>query len=234
MILKRCLSVLFVVAATVLCTAAFSQAEIVVGDFETGLDGWTVNSAASISESTIGATSGSKSLLVQGVLPGAFQWAIQLNNNSLASVIEANPILKYDVTWVTSDWSADNGTWARVDTLAVNSDATGWKQTNDAMMTDPANPLYPGSWDPVNWGQQNTRTVAYDLSSLVGGASAASWFQLNLSINYDSAFDTDGGTYYLDNIRLAPIPEPSSIVLLGLGGMMAVMMPRRRRCAARR
>ena len=156
-----------------------------MSDFETGLDGWTVNSAASISQSTIGAMSGSNSLLVQGVLPGAFQWAIQLNNNSLASVIEANPILKYDVTWVTSDWSADNGTWARVDTLAVNSDATGWKQTNDAMMTDSANPLYPGSWDPVNWGQQNTRTVAYDLSSLVGGASAASWFQLNLSINYD-------------------------------------------------
>ncbi len=56
----------FVAAVMLLCMALVSRTEIIVGDLETELNGWTLDGAASISQSTIGATSGSKSLLVQG------------------------------------------------------------------------------------------------------------------------------------------------------------------------
>ncbi|MCA9261647.1 MAG: PEP-CTERM sorting domain-containing protein, partial [Planctomycetales bacterium] len=167
--------------------------------------------------------------------PGAFAWALQLDNNDLANLgelIRDNPILTADVAFVTSEWSGDSdGTWARWDTVSINSDI-GWRQTDNSLMTDGANPSFPGSWDQANWGANHQRTISWDLGQLYTPAelealATSSFVQLNMALNYDGAFDTAGGSYWIDNIRLGSgqVPEPTSLALLALGGLL---MGRRR------
>lgn len=226
-------------AALIACTAATSFAQIDLTNFDDGTtQGWASNSGSVIITSTnfdnsIHATTDSYSLNVFVSPAAGFQWGMILDNNDypdLQNWIVSHPIVEADVSWKTSEWSSDpDGAWARWDQAAINSDA-GWMQTNDSLMSDSANPSYPGSWDPVNWGADNLRTISWDFSSLIAGNEAAiagsSYFQLYLATNFDSNFDTGNGySFWIDSIRL--VPEPASIALFGLSGICALMRRRR-------
>lgn len=104
----------------------------------------------------------------------------------------------------------------------------GWKQITDPEITDPANPDYPGSWDPNNWGAENTRTLTYDFTKLGYDLSSPGWgAQFNLAINFGNVETI--GNFYVDYVRLTPVPEPGCLALLGLGGLLVAIRRRHNR-----
>ena len=180
------------------------QAQTVVGDFEGGdLAGWEGINGGAISASTIGATSGTGSMAVTPPATG-FTWGFQYNNPTPA-------VLSLDVTWVASEWTGL--AWLNLELVAMNSGGpSGWTQIS---ATDPASPSYPGSWDPANWGD-NTRTLTWDFSSY--DMTGSGWSQFQFAVNLDGNYTGPMGNYYIDNVKLSPVPEPSSLALLGLTG----------------
>lgn len=205
------------------------QAQLVIGDFETGLDGWTDGAlpGGSISQSAVWSSTGNYSLRIDGA--NGFAWGPYYDNLANLSQLNGLPVIAADVYWLTSDWTGvgTEGVWARWDNVAVNSGETGWYQTSNAQMTDAANPSYPGSWDPYSWGTSHQRTIYWDTSAgtLGSGIGGGGWAQLNLAVNDNS---TGPDIYYIDNIRLlAAVPEPSAFALLGLGGALLAIIRRR-------
>jgi hypothetical protein len=227
-------------AVVVTCTATMGFAQTSIGDFDDGTtSGWAANSGSVIITSTnydsaVHATTGTNALNLFLSPSAGFQWAIQLDNNDVAglpALIAANPILVADISWRTDEWTIDpDGAWARWDQVAVNS-AAGWKQTSDADMIDPANPGFPGSWDPNNWGATHQRTLTWDLRGPFGGdfsaLAASPWAQLYMSVNFDGNFNTAPGySFWIDSIRLMPVPEPASLALFGICGMCTLLRRR--------
>lgn len=233
-------------AVALTCTATTGFAQIDIGNFDDGTtSGWGANSASVINlastdyDSAIHATTPNNALNLFMAPASGFQWAIQLDNNDIAnlgSLLAANPILQADVSWRSDEWSSDpDGAWVRWDQVSINS-AAGWMQTVDADITDSANPGSPGGWDPVNWGESHQRTMTWDLRTAIGANGAAlaasPWVQLNMSVNFDGAFNTGAGySFWIDSARLLPadvaIPEPASLALVGLCSACALLARRR-------
>jgi hypothetical protein len=238
MMRKVCISSL---AVAVLCCAAVpSWGDLLLGDFEGGsMDGWANTGGANYTltptnfDSALHATLGESALNVFAAPGGGFVWLMQLDHNDIPNFVQRflnNGSKVYaDVSWKTSEWSFDpDGDWARWDNSSINSNG-GWMQTNDALMTD-TNSVNVGTWDQTNFGASDLRTISWDFSSLTAGNEAAmlegGWMQLNLAINFDNLYDTQPGySYWIDNIRM--IPEPSTLALLGLGGLFALIRRRR-------
>ena len=167
---------------------------LVIGNFEGNMDGWdNNNSASTVALSTIGATSGAGSVALTGPA-NSFAWALRWNAPA-GFELGAYKTLSADVTWVASEWAPQSGIWVNFKDMAINSGGpSGWKQY---IPTDVANPSWPGSWDPTNWGNQ-TRTLTWDISQY--DSTGATWLQIIFSTNMGSV--TTAGTYYIDNVKL--------------------------------
>ena len=186
---------------------------IVIGDFEQQMDGFGPTweePAPTFDYSTIGATLGDNSLSIQPNVNG-WQWAFMRDG---ILDLDTYDTLSVDVTWVAAEWG--DTPWCNFKDIAINSGGpSGWMQI---IPTDPANPDYPGSWDPVGWGD-HTRTLTWDLSAY--DATGTEWMQLIFSSNFGGETP---GKFYIDNVQL--IPEPTTIALLGLGGLALIRRKR--------
>ena len=200
-----CKKLFYLVFVFVLSFACTSYADVVIGDFEDGTEGWVATNGTSIDTSEIVATLGSNSLVLSNIPANTFTWAVQWEG--LLDMTNAHTI-SVDITWVASEWDPQEGIWVNFKDLAINSDGpSGWSQY---IPNDVVNPDWPGSWDPVNWGDQ-TRTLTYDISDY--DASGATWMQVIFSSNMGSV--TTPGNYYIDNVVLVgaePLPEPEPTV----------------------
>lgn len=179
--------------------------DIVVGDFEGALDsGWVVTSGSGV-VSTNWASSGTSSLALSPNSANAFEWALQFNDIAAIEMLATGTHrLAYDVYWESAEWTdAEGDAWVRWDISALNSDVGGWGQITDNEMDDEANPDFPGSWDPNNWGENHERTIFVDYSSLGYDIDGATWAQFNLAINMGNV--EGAGVFYIDNVRLVPV-----------------------------
>ena len=237
MVRKVCM---FSLAAAVLfCAASPGSATIILGDFEGGSDDGWANTGGGIMTSTnfdsaIHATSGSYAMNVFKDPGGGFAWQMQLDHDDIpnfpARFLSNGSKVYADVSWKTSEWThGPVGDWARWDNSSINSGG-GWMQTNDSLMTDSDPIAVAGEWNTTDYGATNVRTLSWDFSSLTAGNEAAiiggGWLQLNLGVNFDSAFNSSPGySFWIDNIRM--IPEPATLALFGLGGMFGLVRRRR-------
>ncbi len=173
--------------------------------FETGLQGWApINSGAvNLTQSTIGATEGTHSMQVNW--SGGFQWYGDATNNFAvrdALVNDPNKEILFDVT------VPDGGLAGWSNALLAMNDSLGWRQVDNSKQLD----------IPQTAG---TYTLAFDISGITGPNPTGTWFQLFFSVNGPTT-----ETYYIDNIRTAPVPEPASLTVLVAG---AGLLIRRRR-----
>lgn len=219
-------AILAVLAAASVASTSGTRAAGVIGDFEGALDaGWVVN-AGTGEISTDWSSTGTSSLKLTHGAAG-FAWALQFNNVAALQDLTTDHVLKLDVHWISSQWQPDSGTdaWIRWDIASVNSATSGWVQITNNEITDPANPSYPGSWDPNNWGTEHTRTLTYDFTGTGADLTGAGWAQFNLATNFGNTETI--GAYYIDNVRTELIPEPAAAALLGLGALAAGLRRRR-------
>jgi hypothetical protein len=207
--------------------AVTMQAQV-IGDFEGALDsGWQLGfNPTTGAPSTTWASTGSYSLAIKPSTPNAFSFSLQFNDLATAQKLASTHKLQFDVHFISSEWTDAGGDgYVRWDIASLNSDAGGWSQLGNANITDPANPSYPGSWDPNNWGASHTRTLIYDFTGL-GNTPSGAWGQFNLSVNMGNI--EGAGNFYIDNVQLVAVPEPSTLALAGLGSA-ALLLARRRR-----
>jgi hypothetical protein len=243
---RKRLSLFAAVLAVCLGASAYAQSVIVIGDFE-GLpnntanpEGWTgQNGAVTASFNSPPAPAGvaTSGTGAMSVVPGTnFVWAIRLDNGArptLGADLISHPILKMDVTWVTSQWvdstpgdTTDN--WAKWEKLAIN-DNTGWQERD--VTNDPVNPSFPGSWDSVNFGATHTRTLTYDTRFANGNVpmaiDPAGFVQLWIATNMSNTSFPNGNRFWVDNIRLET-PEPGSLGLIAFAGVLPLVRRRLR------
>jgi len=155
---------------------------------------------------TAGVTDGSYSVAVTH----AIGWT-QLNLMAMpdVSVLAGYSKIAVDVTALASDWNGDSGFNIG---MHFNSSA-GWQQQYDV-----------GSWWWSGNGTDITETIYFDYSAYEAAAVAGGWWQVGFELNSYANDGTETAVVYLDNLRLtgAPVPEPATMALLGLGGLALI------------
>lgn len=190
-----------------------------ISDFEGSLDGWYTDSytTGTISQSTIGATSGSGSMLCEA--PGGWQSVAKVDIKAFRYILGTpGATISADITSFAADMT---GGWKEVlmvinaqnyDDDGDSSNNIGWNQFNLIAM------------DLSGVPQTMTWEIPVDLSTKIAGSNDnIAWFELLIISNTEDAAGSVG-KFYIDNIQA--IPEPATMALLGLGGLALL---RRRR-----
>ncbi len=191
-------------------TTRFSGSGFVLGDWEDSMDGWYVwtNNLAKQSYSTTGATLNKKSLKMTVDFTGTFIWQFGIfMNEEEKKILQANDLFSIDVTFVTPEWLG-NGSWGQVRYLAINAEGIQWNQL-DNPVSDTSNPAAPGEWNPLSFGEVDTRTLVWDYSGIpVANITEGGYCQFSIGTNQDTAFTNS--TYYFDNARFFNSRSPSN------------------------
>jgi hypothetical protein len=196
-----------VLIGALLMTTALLQAQMVIGNFESGnLDGWSAGSST-ISFDTVGATLNSSSLKIAA--PGGWNTVLSRGVTDLIpSLSLAGTTISLDITARNDDGSIPD--WWLGNEIILQSDTTGWVGLG-------------GQSTAIGWGPATTHEVYAIPAATSALLASATWAQLILANNTGGG----GATIYVDNIAVNAIPEPAAACLIGLG--LAVLAIRRRR-----
>jgi hypothetical protein len=192
--------------------------------FESGTDGFAVSGfngqPVTLGTSTIGATHGSQALAITQT-GGAFSWNAKRDNagfdafyNAMnaAAANESLWTLEMDVTYRDAD--IPNGTFLNL-SLWVNSDNTFRDIHSQAFTTTMEDKLVH---------------LSIPLTSFSGTDELAvnsSFYQFGIGMNGN--WGPGAATIYIDNVALVPVPEPSVLAFLGIGGLAGIVALRRRK-----
>lgn len=206
------------------------QADYVLGNWDTGLEGWTSHQNVATVQFTPGVSTGTT--LGTGALKmvpnGVGQnLKLSLNDSGQRQAFMANTHFAIDITFDRGDYvsappPATQGSWAKIEDIIINAEGSGFRgvKTNpNAHFADSGNPGYIGGWDNTNFGQISTRTISFDYSYLKDGIDDAAsqnyemtthnpaynfpnWIEMILFTNVDPNFDPSKASFYFDNARV--------------------------------
>lgn len=193
-----------VVSVVVLALVSSSFGSIAVGNFEGSADGWWGNgwSGATTELSTIGATVGTGSMkAVTSGWNGTIETGFFGNAAAITALTTIGQI-QIDVTTFGADFP------------------DGWAQLAVLVNTN-------GLWDTADWqgvSFDSTQTMTFQLSAAQMAALANATSYAN--VGFISNGGGQGAVYYFDNAQI--IPEPATIAMLGLGGVLSLLRKRTR------
>lgn len=186
---------------------------LVIGDWETDLDGWGdwSSGATYAGGQTEGVTLGSGSLLVDQT-----GWGQSLSiglNEAQKTAFMANSILSIDVS-VAATPGITAG-YSQVSTVTMNGNIPGGGWTEVAT----GNPVEFFWWDGR---PDETKTLEVDYSAFRDALVDTSYIEIILTLNNGGGAPSQ---FYFDNAQL--IPEPATIGLIGIFGGGLIMFRRR-------
>jgi len=194
-----CKKLILLISILVLSLPYTSQA-IVIGDFEDGLDGWAPAGDNTLTLSTIGATSGAGSVLIEG--PGSWQMLSNLDIKAIRSVLGVDgAAISADVTAFAEDMETD---WMNMEMIinGQNDDANGVNNNIGWQSLGGLDIVRDGVTQTLYW------ELPADLSTKIAGTDDnIAWFELFIVTN-NGATNTK---IYIDNIQMIgvePEPEP--------------------------
>lgn len=200
-------------AATLLVSTMATQAQPLFS-FEGGLDGWVISGfnakPVTLGNSAFGATHGASSLAIMQTGDG-FSWNALRNNSGFdafynaMNAVAANEslyTLELDVTY--RDVDIPNGTFLNL-SLWVNS-GNGFRDLHSQALTTTMEDKLVHLSIPFNSFSGNADKLNEN----------ATFYQLGIGMNGN--WGTGPATVYFDSITI--VPEPSTIALLSLGGLV--------------
>jgi hypothetical protein len=212
MVEKECVMKRTVVAIILMLALASSSQAVVISDFEGDLSGWYTDTwtEGTISMSSIGATSGAGSMLVEG--PGGWKGLTKVDIKPFRDVLGVpGAVISADVTSFAADMT---GGWAEIK-MVIN--AQNYDDDGDPSNNLGWNELDLKPMDRTGIPQTISWDVPADLSAKIAGTNdGIAWFELQIVSNTQ---DIEGSVakFYVDRVQL--VPEPATMLLLGLGGL---------------
>ncbi len=210
----RSLPLLRLALALVVGTALSTSASAgLLASFENDAEGWTINAAENAAyaisgfSTTDGVTDGAYSMIITGTAaPSYGQLLVSPGSAALTAQLATATQVSIDAT--TAPGAFGFGTqW----TAVINNPELGYTSL-DAFS-------YSGSVGPGASGHLSWNITPAQRAVLAGSANSSTLiFQVGGGAS---------GTMYVDNVRLAQIPEPSSIAVLTLASSAALRLRRR-------
>ena len=222
-------------------TVASSQAQVVIGDWQTGMaEGW-YNGSGGLSI-TDPSNTGEYSFVNAGV-PG-FPISLQINQAGYGSTLELN------LTTIPADIAAFNNNsllsftfgvpastatsgYSQIYAMTLNAPGYGynnipWASTTsvDIAGTDNNSSGMPNYyWGPN--GSVRAETVTFDYSSILPAIQAGgeSYVELLFTFNNGGSAPTQ---MYMNHVELSSVPEPCTMALFGFGSLVSMMFMRRK------